>query len=680
MTLSRFAANVLLVPLGALAIALASASLMHCASEEPAPLAPLFDNPSEAGTGGDAGAPDGDAILPFEAVPPHVYVSKVKNLLTGMPVTDEEIQAVTDEPAVLKQLVDVWASTPNGQRKLLEFFTLAFQQTQIANGDFADIFGNDDSLPGGAAMLANVTESFARTALAMVGQGRSLTDAVTTREVMATPALLSVLALIDMRHIDDDAKVSDKWFDRTSKLNGFTVQNTRPIPYAQSVDPTNADYMNFYTASDLGAGCSARVYPPGRENSMRLAASLMGTVPGVGAAGTPCNNQKAITPILPPEDFSTWKMVTIRKPAAGEKVLDFWELPKLRAASEIALEVPRVGFFSTPAYQANYRTNSSNQARVTVNQSLIVALGLSFESETSIVPLSETGLDAEHADPTTPCYGCHKLLDPMRPYFRKNLTLAYHEQRDPKQIASVAAFTFGSVQAQGGTLDDFAQAIITHPYFANAWVQKLCFFADSIGCSEGDPEFQRVVVAFRDSKFDFRVLLREIMASPLVTGAAPSKTFQDREVLVTISRYDHLCRALQNRLGVDACNLNKNAQQISVNIPRDAYGRGAESPVLTSDVSLFFRTSAENLCREVAAAVVEGPQSRYSSKAAGTAMADFVSTVMGLPNIDPRAAAARAIVESHYTAALATGAKPVDALRSTFVLACTAPSAISIGL
>ena len=54
---------------------------------------------------------------------------------------------------------------------------------------------------------------------------------------------------------------------------------------------------------------------------------------------------------------------------------------------------------------------------------------------------------------------------------------------------------------------------------------------------------------------------------------------------------------------------------------------------------------------------------------------------MGLPDGDPRAADAKQILSEHYQAALATtGIKAVDALKSTFVLACTAPSTISVGL
>jgi hypothetical protein len=53
---------------------------------------------------------------------------------------------------------------------------------------------------------------------------------------------------------------------------------------------------------------------------------------------------------------------------------------------------------------------------------------------------------------------------------------------------------------------------------------------------------------------------------------------------------------------------------------------------------------------------------------------------MGLPPSDPRAAPATTILKSHFTDAMTAGATAADALKSTFVAACLAPSAVSIGL
>jgi len=53
---------------------------------------------------------------------------------------------------------------------------------------------------------------------------------------------------------------------------------------------------------------------------------------------------------------------------------------------------------------------------------------------------------------------------------------------------------------------------------------------------------------------------------------------------------------------------------------------------------------------------------------------------MGLGTGDPTAAPAAQILQEHYDAAIAKGGKPIDALKSTFVLACTSPTSLALGL
>jgi len=54
--------------------------------------------------------------------------------------------------------------------------------------------------------------------------------------------------------------------------------------------------------------------------------------------------------------------------------------------------------------------------------------------------------------------------------------------------------------------------------------------------------------------------------------------------------------------------------------------------------------------------------------------------VMALVPSDPRAAGAAELLKGHFTAAVQQGATASNALKSTFVTACLAPSAISVGL
>jgi hypothetical protein len=72
---------------------------------------------------------------------------------------------------------------------------------------------------------------------------------------------------------------------------------------------------------------------------------------------------------------------------------------------------------------------------------------------------------------------------------------------------------------------------------------------------------------------------------------------------------------------------------------------------------------------------------QWSSGEPDAAIADFVGTVMALAGPDPRAQRATELLKGHFSEAAAQpGVSPTQALRSTFVVACQAPSAISVGL
>src|SRR5262249_49456943 len=153
--------------------------------------------------------------------------------------------------------------------------------------------------------------------------------------------------------------------------------------------------------------------------------------------------------------------------------------------------------------------------------------------------------------------------------------------------------------------------------------------------------------------------------------------------VIAVARRDHLCAALNNRLGlVDICGLDttlarnqmpSTIAQIVEGLPSDGYGRGAPIPVLPTQPTLFYRAGLENICENVAGFVIDGPNAsqpgakQWSSSQPDAAIADFVSIVMALTTSDPRSAPSVAALKAHYTAALATGASANQALTSTFV-------------
>jgi len=127
--------------------------------------------------------------------------------------------------------------------------------------------------------------------------------------------------------------------------------------------------------------------------------------------------------------------------------------------------------------------------------------------------------------------------------------------------------------------------------------------------------------------------------------------------------------------------------QIASGLPSDGYGRGANFPVLPTQPSLFYRAATENICSAVAEQVVDVAAAKqvagvkvWSSADVHTALADFVGTVMALAPSDPRAAPAAALLQAHYAAAIQQGASRTNALKSTFITACLAPSATAIGM
>ena len=123
-------------------------------------------------------------------------------------------------------------------------------------------------------------------------------------------------------------------------------------------------------------------------------------------------------------------------------------------------------------------------------------------------------------------------------------------------------------------------------------------------------------------------------------------------------------------------------------LPSDGYGRGSPIPVLPNQPSLFYRAGLENICEAVAAMVIDAKANAaqpnvkiWSSASPDAAIADFVSTVMALTPSDPRARRR----DEDPDAALqrrqgAAAPRASDALKSTFVAACLAPSAIGIGM
>jgi hypothetical protein len=673
---------------------------------------------SSSSSSSSTGNPDGGPDL-FQADPPAVYVAKVKNLLVGLPPTDMEVKQVTADPTQLATLILGWQKEPQYGLKMKVFFEQAFQQTQITQADFVGLVPKN-GISNGAAMpylVQNLTESFARTVLAMNASGKPFTEVLTTSTLMMTPPVMELYAFLDTYYVDDQGTITDSFATDFPGVSIKQGSGYMGVTLAQAADPTSMHFMQWYDPDPptlmypMGPAVCNGVDPityPGSYSTLQwiLYGGMDNHKVPDGMGGTTSCGARAGTSFgqFTMADFGegAWKMVTIRPPNAGEATTKFYDIPSLRTATELVLKTPHPGFMGTPAFFANWPTNQSNQMRVTANQALIVGTGKQVDgTDKTTVPVAtalDAGLDEEHAPPGTQCFGCHQLLDPTRAVLSNTLNYSYYLQETPAMLAQKGLFAFEGVVEPVSGFAGFASELAAHPDFPAAWVQKLCYYANSGPCLATDPEFLRIVDDFKQG-WDWDKLVRELFSSPLTTNATPTQTTALAEI-VSVTRRDHLCAALDFRLGLDdVCGLsvfttgNKTTiTEIAGGLPSDGYGRGATAPVLPNNPTLFYRAGVENICEAVAGMVID-PQpgslpmgaTSWTSTAPDAAIADFVSLIMAITPSDPRSSEVQTILMNHYNAALASPPSPKkvtpkQALESTFVAACLSPSFVGIGM
>jgi len=659
----------------------------------------------QAGNGGGAAGNGGGFTTPLST---YSALRKIKSVLTGLAPTDAEVTATTDATA-LKGLIDTWMGTPQFQDKMILFFQNAYQQSSLAVLDYEfqlrkrpgafdlpyAIFG-DNAFP---MLFKNLKETFARTALQLIAEGRPLTDILTTQRFMMTTALKSMYMQIEMPY----------------DIHTFNFQfnhGTRPA-LTDTMDPTSSNYLVFgyvapTTTTGRGpsgttcAGDSTKISTyPGSTNLFHVLLGVIdrdSTNNGQGSTNLGCF-EHAIQPYFTPTDLSDWQMVTIT--ATGTPIVSY-NLPALRTATTLPSRLPRVSFFTTPSFLAVWNTNDSNQHRVTANQALLAALGEGFTNATASIPAppSSVGLDGQHAVTGSVCFACHKSLDPMRLFWQNQFD--FNDQVPSKATSTTASFGFGDIMQNGASLVDFGKFLgqVTDTLVANqpvnrfalATAQHLCFFANSAACEETDPEMRRVALAFQNASYDFKTLVRELFSSPLVTTWSSTATFAADGVTISVARRDQLCAALSNRLGKpDLCEIvtptptgvTTATNRLAGSIPADAFSRGSQLPVTPPDPNLFYRAASELVCEAIAAKVVDGPAATNlytSATGSAAAMTDMVVKVMGLPPSDPHYAGALKALQDHYNGAVAARSTTTASLRSTFAAACQSPSSLALGI
>lgn len=664
------------------------------------------------------GSPPAETNVPrvppeFDPLPLRVGVSKAKDLLTGLPATSSELsQAAT--PEGFKSLIDTWAATPQFDDTMLRFFADAFQQGGLGADEVQQFAlalerpNNFEYYYGSPKVRRALNEMFARTALGIVQEGRPFTEVATTTRFKLNTPLMATLLFVDAHpRTDSFQAVQDSWllkrfakFKITATYNVDPASgNSVPIPIAESLDEKNKNFMRW--SLDAKYGCRPLAVDFTETGSLAVEFAYMALF---GDRVGRCT----LAPAFELSEWDTWKWVSVRKATNNESPTVFWDLPKLRAATEIVVSTSRVGFFSTPAFFARWPTNPTNSFRGITNQTLVVALDTSLNIPISASQVAGTD-EGEHARAGTPCFGCHQVIDPIRNFFRED----YSTGSTPRPVASPVSgaplapgvFTLGGGDPGKHGVEALGAAIAKHPDFAKAWTQKMCVWATSSRCAEDDPEFQRVVRAFRDASHNFKVLLRELLTSPLSTFASRTKSSDLNGVAVGVARRELLCQRLSARAKrSDLCQQDAvrrqydnddgwYAQVYSQGLPAIGHLRGESLAVMPRVPGVLFQPAIERLCRFYADSLVGDylygaavwPLQKDIKDVRAT-LDEFVSVIMGVPESDETYLELRATLQSHYDDTLALvkdlphNRVESQALKSTFVAACSSPFFSSAGL
>ena len=624
----------------------------------------------------DVAADHRDAFPPVEYEPASVEsaLRKVKTLLIGTAPTADELAQVQADPATLRPLVEAWTQTDEFETKLSDFLVVALQQrVQLPLLTLtADQFDNFRQSGRRAVLLKKILEeSFVRTAVDIVQRDVAFDRVVLTNQWMVTTANLVLLRYLEQTFAEREQMHTLYRPADGEERPPLSTQVQEHNWAVAGLDPDTCRVPQTQMLSVLFGFVDARRFCEPQPNRNLLF------------------NDGALTDA----DFEDWRLVRfIGRGQAGpdDREIPFYDVPALREANQIVSRLPRIGFFTTPTFLGNWATNPDNQFRVTTNQTLLGALHVGFAAAEPTEPVSDAGLNEEHAVPGTACYGCHRQLDPMRVYFGRLFSTRYQRPRgdgdnslifDPADENPIdPSFAFrGVVNDDGGGLGALARILTDHPRFPVAWVQKLCLYANSARCDESDPVFTALVEGFSNG-LNLRTLIVDLFSSSLVTGLTQTRSWHPEGPPISITRRGHLCALLALRTGFpDVCSRQRVRDIIGL-IPQDNFSRGAVDPVQPARPSAFHFAAAESLCDAVARSVLfANPDSVFNTSNPEQTLDRMVTRLMALPEGHPRHAPARAALEAHFQAIRADDTLS-RALRSTFSVACLSPDVMGVGL
>jgi hypothetical protein len=595
---------------------------------------------------------DGDLSAEFEPQSVESAVAKVKALLVGAAVTDEDLAIARATPGGLRELAQRWVAGDNFEQVATSMLKTAFRLGEPR--DPRSLLDAEQRF--GFSLAATSAESVERTIWNVVGRDEPMTRLVSNPGQVMTTAELVLAAYFD---------------SRPSELNStHLVLDGDP----SGIDPREMAATRTWTFS---LGCPpSRV--PANGGWLVLERQLLPMLFGTQACADGGTQPLRSEPIAPESARSDWRTVEF---VEGEREIPFYDVEGLRRAPSVKLRVVRPGLFSSMAFRATWPTNRDNDYRVTLNETLIGALSATFAIGDPTPAMSTNGLDPAHAAEGTDCQSCHRLLDPMRLYFSSVLDTRQFV-REVDEVGPEPAFAFVGATGAAPGLTGLSQALVDHPRFAIGMTQHVCTWANGTRCDESDPTFVAIADAFRSGGWRFRDLVVDVLTSPLTTGRAFSEQFRSRRFATIIARRDTLCEVLDQRLQSDVCAESQTALAAGL-IPADTVERGKLDPAIAVEPNPFHLSVVESLCRGVSLlprVISASPGARFSSTDAAFAIPRIVSELMGLPDSHPRHLAAVTAMIEHYSDAREQGASPETALRSVFVLACQSPDVVGVGL
>ncbi|MEO0812513.1 MAG: hypothetical protein AAFY60_06595 [Myxococcota bacterium] len=167
-------------------------------------------------------------------------------------------------------------------------------------------------------------------------------------------------------------------------------------------------------------------------------------------------------------------------------------------------------------------------------------------------------------------------------------------------------------------------------------------------------------------------MITELFASPLMTGSECVPGEEGNFAAISLTRRDHLCTTLNTRLGEDnLCSFGGTVRALAAAVPEDGWARGAAIPDQATEPSLFYTSTLDSLCTQVANRMVNRNGSPLQSNDVEGSLNYMVERVLGLAPSDPLHTDVAALLASHYEDAGEIDGNARNRLRSTFIVACS---------